>query len=586
MKGFKKVALVLMALVTVSSSFAACFGGGDNSGAGGNEPVDPNKTQLVIGYKDAGYGRAWVQNAEQMFETKFANYSFEEGKTGVQVQVIYDKEAFSKWNFYNSYNARGEHMYLGADIWYSMYNENHLYKLDTLVDEPLNKFDGKDLDVFGESKTIRAKVSGWAKKNAFWENGVWSLGTSQSLFGLTVYDVDLFEEKGYFFAEDGTFTTGKAGAKAKSKGFDGIAGTYDDGMPVTEADFSKLLNIIKVKTDIPFTFTGSENPEYATGWANLEAANYDDGKAQDIFNTGYGEYTLIHKNADGSYSLDAEPTTFNGAYNFYENARFPGKLAAIRHTYDFVKDSTNYSGETFKTAQTHIEAQNEFLTSIKSGDRVAMIMEGSWWETEASDTFTRMANQDSSMSKHNRRFGIMPPIKLDGSTATKHTYLSNFSGAWIPQKTAKADANDGGTFEACKMFIKMMATDEFLNMFTKTTNIPVAFDIEYTQDTLNSLTHFGKQLMEIAKNENNTHYFSVENRQWHPAFKNGAGTYPYAFQCNIEDKNSTSTYESQPMKYFRFEKNGKTAEQYFDSMWDFATLVYDKEFAKDFGNRS
>ena len=44
-----------------------------------------------------------------------------------------------------------------------------------------------------------------------------------------VYDVDLFENdrKPLYFAEDGTFTSGKteSGAKAKSAGQDGVAGT-------------------------------------------------------------------------------------------------------------------------------------------------------------------------------------------------------------------------------------------------------------------------------------------------------------------------------------------------------------------------
>lgn len=565
MKKIKKAASVTLALL-MAFGCVACANGNENE-------IDPNKTQLVIGYKSAGYGPVWVQNAAKMFEEKFADYSFEEGKTGVQVWVNYGKDEFTGWNFFNSYQGRTEDMYLGADIWYQMYNENHLYKMDELVKEPLTEF--------GEEKSIAEKVYPWVTENMRWDQGVWSVPNVASMFGQTVYDMDLFEEKGYYIDEDGGWTKGTEGAKAKSKGFDGIAGTYDDGLPATEEEYFKLINRIKLYGDIPVTWTGI-NESYSIAWANLNYLNYDDGAAQKIWTTGYGEYTLQHKNGDGTYSLDETPTTFDGAKNFYENARFPGKLAALKIAYKLVKDQTNYSGEAFKTTQTHIEAQNEFLTSINADQRVAMIWEGSWWETEADDTFTRMAKNDESMSKYNRRFGVMPPVKPNGSTATKHTYMtSGGGGAWIPAKTAK---KGGGAFAAAKMFCKMMGCDDFLNMYTKTTNIPVAYDIEYKQDTLDSLTEYGKQLVEIIQNKNDTHVFSTEFRQFHPAFQYNA-SYPYAFSSNPNDSAISTDSVSSPLNFFRFDTKNCTAEYYYDCMEVYAKLIYDKNYAEKFGAR-
>ena len=564
MKNTKRVAVVTMSLLMAFG----CVGCNSNK-----NPIDQTKTQLVIGYKAAGYGSVWVENAKKMFEEKFANYSFEEGKTGVQVWITHGKDEFTGWTFYNALPGRTEDMYLGADIWYTSYNETEIYDFSELVKEPLTEF--------GEEKSIADKVLPYIKEMGFWsEEGIWLIPTQASSFGLTVYDVDLFEEKGYYFAEDGSWTKGIEGTKAKSKGFDGIAGTYDDGLPITKKDWNSLLTQIYKRSDIPITWTGL-NDSYGTGWLNSMFVNYDEGKAQKIYNTGYGDYTLLHKNGDGTYSLDETPTTFDGAKNFYENARFPGKLAALKIAYKVVKDQTNYSGEVFKTTQTHIEAQNEFLTSISADQRVAMLWEGSWWETEADDTFTRMAKNDESLSKHNRRFGVMPPIKPNGHSATKHTYMMNSGGAWIPAKTAK---KGGGAFEASKMFCKMIGSDEFLNMYTKTTNIPTSYDIEYTQDTLDSLTEYGKQLLEIVQNKNDTHVFSTEFRQFHPAFEDNS-SYPYALASNPNDPAVSTDFVSSPMNFFRFDTTNCTAEFYYDCMETYAKLIYDKNYADKFGAR-
>ena len=565
MKNTKRVAVVTMSLLMAFG----CVGCNSNK-----NQIDQTKTQLVIGYKAAGYGSVWVENAKKMFEEKFANYSFEEGKTGVQVWITHGKDEFTGWTFYNALPGRTEDMYLGADIWYTSYNETEIYDFSELVKEPLTEF--------GEEKSIADKVLPYIKEMGFWsEEGIWLIPTQASSFGLTVYDVDLFEEKGYYFAEDGSWTKGTEGTKAKSKGFDGIAGTYDDGLPITKEDWNSLLTQIYKRSDIPITWTGL-NDSYGTGWLNSMFVNYDEGKAQKIYNTGYGDYTLLHKNGDGSYSLDETPTTFDGQKNFYENARFPAYYEAIKTAYEFIKNENNYSKETFKTTQTHIEAQNEFLTSIQADKRVAMIFEGSWWETESDDTFTRMAKNDESLSKHNRRFGIMPAIKLDGNTATKHTYLINAGTGWIPQKTAK---KGGGAFEASKMFCKMLASDDFLNMYTKTTNVPVAYEIDYAQDTLDSMTYFGKQLMEIIQDPNDTHVLVESNRNFNPAFKFHT-SYPLMFASNVDDPTSSATASSAPLNYFRFDATGKTAEDFYNNMYTYSCAIYDKNFAATYGARN
>ena len=116
MKKMKKAAVMILALTTVFSSVGC---------QSPKSEIDESKTQLIIGYKSAGYGTAWVEGAKKMFEEKFAKHSFEANKTGVQVWVTYGKDEFTGSTFYDAFSGRAEDLYLGADIWNSMYNENY-----------------------------------------------------------------------------------------------------------------------------------------------------------------------------------------------------------------------------------------------------------------------------------------------------------------------------------------------------------------------------------------------------------------------------------------------------------------------------
>ena len=58
---------------------------------GGGTVGDPTKTQLWVFNYDGGWGRSWLDSIKTDFEEKYADVSFEEGKTGVQVQVFADK---------------------------------------------------------------------------------------------------------------------------------------------------------------------------------------------------------------------------------------------------------------------------------------------------------------------------------------------------------------------------------------------------------------------------------------------------------------------------------------------------------------
>ena len=83
-KVFKKMFAVLLSLTVAVGclfSVAAC-GGTDNPGG---QKVEEGKTQLYVRYRNYGFGDRWLIDVKNRFEAFYADYSFEEGKKGIQV---------------------------------------------------------------------------------------------------------------------------------------------------------------------------------------------------------------------------------------------------------------------------------------------------------------------------------------------------------------------------------------------------------------------------------------------------------------------------------------------------------------------
>lgn len=549
MKILKKASVLALAALTVCSA-TACGGGK------GGEKVDPNKTQFYVGNFNGGYGHAWIDKAADAFEKRFENKSFEEGKTGVQIWIVNGKDEFNDWNFVTKIDTREEDVYVGATNRQEILDGNKVLTLNDIIDEPLTEF--------GETRTIREKLSPYYKEAHYLNDQttkVQYLPYSEAFFGNWSYDMDLFEEKGFYLTESGSWTTGEN----KSKGLDGVAGTYDDGLPRTEAEFWKLLNYIKNKSVTPATWTGQYDA-YTTAWGLNLFLNYDDGVGQKMYNTGYGSWT----SKDGKTTIELDGTGFD----FYKIFSHPGKLAALEAMYKLVNTPRWYSSEAFKTSQTHIEAQDEFVTSVMADTRIAMILEGTWWENEASDTFKRMSKYNTKTEKfgrYDRNFGIMPTFRFEEGTAKKTNYLASNQVLMINANTDHEDLS--------KLFIKYLLSDEVRELFTKETGCPSPYDYQISPDTYNSLSTFGKQLWDIHENEHGAINFVTEHVNVNPARLYNMSKYPYGYMSNLKDPKSTVGPETSPFSFFKFDTEGYSAEDYFQGMITYANLAYDEYYA-------
>ena len=114
------------------------------------------------------------------------------------------------------------------------------------VTEPLTEY--------GEQGSIEDKMT-TQQQNWFKVNGsYYAIPHYEGYYGM-FYDVDTFDERNLFMTDSGTFTN----YSGRGKGVDGVAGTYDDGLPATYEEF------LEEKQKIIESGVSRDNEEYEYG---------------------------------------------------------------------------------------------------------------------------------------------------------------------------------------------------------------------------------------------------------------------------------------------------------------------------------
>lgn len=473
-KLFLKIITLSLAAVFAAAGFAGCKNKNKPDDTWG-EPIDPDKTQLYIGNYYGGFGDEWLRAFKAEYETENPN---------IQIMIRNDKASYLRDELPAKMPSARENMYFVDNVFYrDMVSEKLLADITDTVTGPLTKY--------GESGSIEDKLGEWNKQYYKVDNKYYALPTYISQFGGMVYDVDLFYSKRLYFKEGSTavnplFITGVS--DKKTAGPDGVGNTGDDGLPVTLTDFDNLLKRMRIAGVTPFTWTGKYN-EYSTGavtsaWANAEG--YDNFKLN---------YTLT-----GSYKFegDALPTQITR-----QNAYLLQKQSGKKHALDFAKtilgNSSNYSGSAMTTIQSHLDAQEEFLYSVMTNQRIAMLFEGDWWENEAKPVFADMAAVDSEYAFGTRRFAYMPFPKPDSATSARNTILSTVKGAFF----INANISDSPSQLAlAKDFLQFCHKESSLRKFNQMTGSVKPYTYALSEEEYNSLSHFGKSVYDMYKSDN------------------------------------------------------------------------------------
>ena len=194
------------------------------------------KTNITVGTYNGGVGLPWLKEAAKRFEAAYEEVSFEDGKTGVAVHVM---DAKTGVNLENSSLDKDVFFTESVDYYSFVAQEGKLADITDVVKA--------DLTALNDSGTIEDKLDSALSNFLTAKDGkYYALPFYDGIYGIA-YDVDMFEQRGWFFDESGQFTK-----KDKSTGIDGVKGTYDDGLPKTYAQFKQLVDKVRSENVTPF----------------------------------------------------------------------------------------------------------------------------------------------------------------------------------------------------------------------------------------------------------------------------------------------------------------------------------------------
>lgn len=537
----KKKSILAAGMAMLMATSAVSF-----TGCGTENKADSDKTHLSVMNYDGGVGSEWLKNVAAKFEEKYADVSFEEGKKGVVIDIGNEKLDgrtgitttsyalwFSEGNAYNDYVA-----------------SNQLVDISDILTESLSEVSGG-----AESGTIEDKLSDEQKEALTAIDGKYYALPHYEIYTGLVYDVDLFDEYGYYFSNDGGLTNVD---DDKTVGPDGVKGTRDDGLPSSYEELYTLMDQMVADGVTPFTWTVATENYVNDLFAGLSVAYA--GKDEFMLN-----FTLDSSKANTQATII---DSFNGSTPIEkkvdissETGYLMSEQAGKYYAYELLEkimSSDNYHTKLDKSTS-HLDVQEKFiLSNLKVGESpVAMMIEGSYWYNEAGEALKRSVNTYKSKAE-NRRFGWMPlPVQYSGSVTEgngqKNTVLeTNNSFAFINAKYK----DDEVTLKVAKLFLQYCYTDEALVDFSVTTGIPKGVNYTIPEDKMDELDCYFKQDVLETKLTSDVVYPYSAN----PIFVNDQSSFMFLQHGDVW----ASTVDNQTFaNYYAANKVGISAKDYF-----------------------
>lgn len=383
-------------------------------------------------------------------------------------------------------------MFFTEAIYYQdLVSSGKVLEITDAVTEPLTEF--------GEEKSIEDKMFPNHVNYFKTQDKYYAIPFYEAFHGI-IYDVDLFENELLYFAADKN--NGNEGFilgldDTRSAGPDNTPGTSDDGLPATYEEFYKLCDRIKAQGLQPITWSG-QFPSEVTKTISALHADYE-GEEQMMLNVTFnGEATDLVESIDNNGNITLSEPTQITAQNGYLLAKQAGKYYALDF-FDTIIEREYYASLTFNTAISNTGAQEEYLYSSMSSKKtpIAMLVDGTYWENEATGIFTDMVNggYGEKAAKTNRRFALMPypkatEEKLEENRASIFTDI-NYSAIVV-------NANiESFRIPLAKAFLRFLHTDTEMREYTVATNTPKPYNYTMTDEYLNQMTYYGRSLYNL-----------------------------------------------------------------------------------------
>lgn len=489
--------------------------------------IDTKKTQIYVANYEGGIGRSWLDDAKERFETYYEDVSFEEGKTGVQVQIKSDKQvSLSQLKGSNHYI-----FFTGGVMFNNYIATGDFVELTDIV---------KNEKLPGENKTIEDKLNADTKAALTAVNGgYYALPSYQYLSGVT-YNVHLFEEKGLYFA-DNPAEAPVQNAKdprygfilnkdvKKSTGPDALYGTSDDGLPSSVEEYKKLCDCMVHLNITPFICYAYSyhytQHLFNSLWANL--AGYDQVMLSlSADSTRFGTTDIVELNSNGQIVkqggkikiIEDQSIDSTNGYLLSRQASRYYALDFMQYIFSPERVSTYMTPASLTSALSHTDAQLNFLRGEKIGQPVGMLIEGSYWENETKDASNLALIKDlyaDYYSEMDYRFMPMPhqyegrvqaigTVGENGVTQAdgiKQVGIdSSYQYGIINAHAIQESTNPTVAERVSKIFLQFLCTDEMLRGGTVVNGMFRNYEYELSQPEYDSLSGFAKSVYDVKQN--------------------------------------------------------------------------------------
>lgn len=240
----------------------------------------------------------------------------------------------------------------------------------------------------------------------------------------------------------------------------------------------------------PFIWTG----KYLDYTCDVTTAFYADYEGYDNFILNYSfngmADNIVTSIDNGRVTVESLQITPENGYKVFSQA---GRYFALDFMKRLVSNSSYYGTLSFSGSETHYDAQNDFLYGNYSSRKTtyAMLMEGSWWQNQANDTFESMENTyGPSASRQNRKIGFLPlPKATNEKIGSERTLTLNKDTLCM----INGNCNEV-QMAVAKKFLQFCHTDVSLANFNRIVGMPKPYQYTLTQEQYDSMSLFAQQL--------------------------------------------------------------------------------------------
>ena len=483
-------------IVTAGLAVALCLSAAGLTGC--NKEADPSDTMSILNIHvyNGGLGRDWLDAVAADFMDTFKDVSFEEGKTGVYIEVTADKQLESATLMATGAD-RNDIFYTADHDLYDYINLNVPMDITDIVTEPVYDADG--------NLTLNATGDGWATQTT-------SLYDRMLPYFQDAYNV---AEKYPDAAHDGRLFYGVPFEDSIS-GFvldydlyaelvtryrlemTGYKYSGDEvAMPGTWDEFFALLDQIRT----------SNNQEYSSF---IYAMDYYTSPIQtailaDVEGDAFMEMLNRY---EGSYDFGAGEVPLDST-NMYEILKADGYRKAVEvgvKLFSSTQSGVNHYDQQIMQGVSFGGAQQSFVMSKASTSgkqRILSILEGDWWENEARASFNSMGNLNPADGYGQRNFRMMPipHFTAEEVAAGKPYKFGGFSSGYPAVVNRLTVEGDPVKEKLVRLWLQFQHSRESLKTFTTHSGSSLAYDYDLTEAELEALTPFARSIVEVHQQD-------------------------------------------------------------------------------------